>query len=328
MVIPHTAFINAEKRLGQLYTFASNRAEAEGLALIGEAGTGKTSSLNNLASRHPRFETPNGTDIPILITEVPPKPTVKGLAYRMLDDLGVDDPHRGTEEEKRRRIKKLLHEVGTKIVMLDEFQHFVDQGTHRVMHHVADWLKSLINETKVTLVIAGLPSCMAVIDQNPQLARRFSAPILMPRFDWIDFKDRQQFRSILRGFYSGLSEVYDCPDFSTENMAFLFYLATGGLMGYLVRLLRQVELDCITDRRRKISLEHFHAAYIQAIWAAQRNPDLPKPFAPDFELSEANEKLGLVRSIGIVSDVQAEGSNRHRSSPRRARSVSELLVGR
>lgn len=99
-------------------------------------------------------------------------------------------------------------------------------------------------------------------------------------------------------------------------------------MGYLVRLLRQVELDCITDRRRKISLEHFHAAYIQAIWAAQRNPDLPKPFAPDFELSEANEKLGLVRSIGIVSDVQAEGSNRHRSSPRRARSVSELLVGR
>ena len=54
------------------------------------------------------------------------------------------------------------------------------------MHHVADWLKILVDETRCALVVAGLPSCQTVIDSNEQLAGRFHAPILMPRFSWQD----------------------------------------------------------------------------------------------------------------------------------------------
>jgi hypothetical protein len=144
--------------------------------------------------------------------------------------------------------------------------------THKVMHHVADWLKDLIDMTKVTLVIAGLPSSMSVIDQNVQLARRFSAPIVMPRFDWNMAGDRQQFRSILRVFSKALSRAYESPDLSTEEMGFRMYLATGGLMAYVVRLLKQVERDCITDAKHKLILGDFDSAHLKAIWSAERNP--------------------------------------------------------
>jgi hypothetical protein len=46
------------------------------------------------------------------------------------------------------------------MVMIDEFQHLYDRddrGKRQIMLHVADWLKVLIDETRSTLVVAGLP---------------------------------------------------------------------------------------------------------------------------------------------------------------------------
>jgi len=77
--------------------------------------------------------------------------------------------------------------------MIDEFQHFQDKGSRRIMHHVADWLKILVDDSKVALVVAGLSSCGAVISQNEQLAGRFLSPILMPRFDWKIDNHREEF---------------------------------------------------------------------------------------------------------------------------------------
>lgn len=301
-VVPHTAFIEAEARLAQVYTFASSKGEAEGLAIIGEAGTGKTSQLRNFGAKYPAYRTPDGMTVPVLLTSVPSKPTAKSLAGRMLADMGVHDPQKGTEDEKSRRVRVLLRELGTRVVMIDEFQHFVDQGTHKVMHHVADWLKDLIDQTKVTLVIAGLPSSMSVIDQNVQLARRFSAPIVMPRFDWNMVGERQQFRSILRVFSKALSRAYDCPDLSSEEMGFRMYLATGGLMAYVVRLLKQVERDCITQAKGKVTLDDLDSAHLQAVWSAERNHALPRPFERRFQLNPTDEQLQAVRGIGTVME--------------------------
>jgi hypothetical protein len=311
-IVPHTAFMEAERRLTQVYAFATKKGEAEGLPIIGESGTGKTSQLENFFAKYPPTENQDGKIVPVLLTAVPSKPTVKSLAFRMLDDLGVPDPERGTEEEKTRRLRVLIKELGTRVVMFDEFHHFVDQGTLKVMHHVADWLKTLIDKTKVTVVIAGLPSSMSVIDQNVQLARRFSAPIVMPRFDWHMQRDRQQFRSILLGFSNALCRTYECPDLSTEEMGFRIYLATGGLMAYVVRLLRQLERNCITEGKRKLALDDFDAAHAQAVWSAERNPALPRPFDRRFHLNPSEEQFHAVRQIGTVTEPPTTNTTRNR----------------
>ena len=49
-----------------------------------------------------------------------------------------------------------MKKSGTRMVMIDEFQHFYDRGKRQIMHNVADWLKVLIDDTRTMLVVAGL----------------------------------------------------------------------------------------------------------------------------------------------------------------------------
>ena len=327
-IIPHSAFIDAERRIEQCFDFSTAKGEAEGLAVIGESRTGKTSVLTSFAARHRPYRSSDGMHVPILFASVPSAPTVKSLAGVMLEALQVQDPERGTENERTRRLRTLMTECGTKMVMIDEFQHFVDQGTHKVMHHVADWLKRLIDDTRSTLVIAGLPSSMAVIDQNPQLSGRFMAPIQMTRFDWQEPRLRRQFIAILQSFHKEIAKEFDLPDLASEEMAFRLYLATGGLMGYLAKLLRQVLRNAAAyERRPSITLKDLHVAHMEAIWSSQRIPDLPKPFDARSQLEPTLEILDRVGRIGTLTE-ETTARRRQVRQRRQERSLNEILTAK
>ena len=63
-----------------------------------------------------------------------------------------------------------------RLIILDEFQHFVDKDSWRVLKNVSDWLKNLIDETEVPIVLIGMPYAVEILDApgNEQLQRRFS----------------------------------------------------------------------------------------------------------------------------------------------------------
>src|ERR1017187_7666262 len=302
-LIPHTAFVNAQTQIEQCFDSSADKGEAEGLAIVGETGTGKTSLLRSFKSEHEPFRGANGMTVPVLYAKVPPGPTVKSLAGVMLAALSADDPERGTENEKSWRLRKLMKECQTRLVMMDEFQHFIDRGTQRVIHHVADWLKVLIDDTCSTLIVAGLPYCTGVIDCNEQLARRFLAPIQLPRFDWVDLGQRKQFTAILKAFHLEIAKGYEIPTLFSSDMAFRFYCATGGLIGYMAKILRQslLNADSKASKARKsgnsdetvgrIELHDLAVAHMQAVWSAERMSELPKPFEESFRLVESVDLL-------------------------------------
>ncbi len=232
IVIPHESFANAERQLDQLFLYSLQKSDAEGIAVVGESGTGKTTLLKRFKSKHKPTRKEDGIGMPLLCASVPSMPTVRNLAAAMLETFDAQDCDRGTEYERTRRLRVLLKNTGTRMVMIEEFQHFYDRGTHKIMHHVADWLKVLIDEACLTLVVSGLPSCRIVINQNEQLARRFLAPIQLPRFDWRNIQQREQFIGILAAFHKEFSKVYKVPVFHSQQVAFRFYCASGGLLGY------------------------------------------------------------------------------------------------
>src|ERR1039458_2573661 len=102
MVIPHTAFAEARQRIEQCFAFSAAKAEAEGPAIVGESGTGKTSVIKSFQSSPMPTRGPDGMEISILYASVPPMPTVKSLAGVMLAALNAPDCERGTENEKSR----------------------------------------------------------------------------------------------------------------------------------------------------------------------------------------------------------------------------------
>lgn len=300
ILVHHAAFTDATRRIDSCFELAREVTEPVCLALIGESGTGKTRALDACYRKHPAVRLDDGMHVPILRVAAPSKPTVKGLVEVMLEGLNAPDASRGTENQQTRRLKILMRNTGTRMLMIDEFQHFYDKGTQLIMHHVADWLKILVDEIKCVLVVAGLPPCKIVIDQNEQLTRRFRAPIQLPRFSWESVDHRTEFTRILKAFYKVLSGHFDLPQLHAGAMAFRCFCATGGLIGYLAALLQQAVWDAIASERKHITLDDLNLAHERAVWNPRVSGSVPKPFGHEFQTEPTVDLLHQVSQIGTV----------------------------
>ena len=323
LIVSHTAFEEAVRMLEQCFFFAECKNEAEGVALTGESGSGKTSVIQVFYDKHAPWRSDDGMEVPVLFVTVPATPTVKSLAGVLLRALHDTLPPPTTENAMTHRIKVLMKGTGTRMIIIDEFQHFHDRGRLKIAHNVADWLKILIDQTRTTLVVAGLPSCMAVIDQNEQLARRVSAPIQLPRFDWNKPEDRKQFRKILHTYKEALSVRFDLPDLSSRTMAYRFWIATGGLIAYVSKILRHAERNAVLSGAQSISLGDLHVAHTKTVWTVGRVKETPQPFRDDFDTGETIE---MVERGGEIGKATEEGVPRARRASRSKETVSSLLV--
>jgi len=95
IVIPHDAFKLADEQLNQLFVFAQRNEGAEGMALLGESGTGKTTLLENFMARHQPHRNDDGMEVPVLFASVPSSPTVRSLAGELLRAFGAPDVGQG-----------------------------------------------------------------------------------------------------------------------------------------------------------------------------------------------------------------------------------------
>lgn len=325
-LVLHTAFEEATKRIEQCFNFAEG-TEPICIALVGESRTGKSRVLEECASNHLRFRTSEGLEVPILRVTTPSKPTVKGLAELMLQLMGDPRFTVGTENTKTIRLRTLMCNAGTKMVMIDEFQHFYDKSSHKVMHYVADWLKILVDDCRVALVVSGLPSCQAVLEQNEQLVGRFLSPIFMPRFDWRNDNHREEFIGILSSFYDSLTKNFDLPALDQPNMAFRCYCGTGGLIGYLTKFLRQAVWNAIDAGSNTIDLEDLFKAHTQAVWLKESPISLPNPFSTEFNVTPTDELLARVQLIGTPFKETTESRKTTTRKGGRPLSVQSVLVG-
>lgn len=298
-LVPHTAFEKAVSRLEQCYNYACGASEPICVAILGESRTGKSRALEECSTKHPQIRNEDGLTVPILRVKTPSKPTVKSLAELMLKAMKDPKFDSGTENAKTNRLQILMESSGTKMVMLDEFQHFYDMGSHKIMHHVADWLKILVDDCHVALVVAGLEKCSVVINQNEQLAGRFLSPIIMPRFKWENVEHREEFIGILGAFQDSIGSTFDIPDFDSADMAFRFYCGTGGLVGYLSKFLRQLVLNAIDNNRRSISIEDLAFAHMESVWSKDSLSEISSPFSRDFKSVPTTALLDKIATIGI-----------------------------
>jgi len=297
-LVPHTAFSLATTQLDQCFRYAQDAIEPICLPILGESRTGKSRSLETFLMKHPRNRQPDGMHIPALYIRVPAKPTVKGFVEQMLRAIGDPKFDKGTEQVKTHRLQQLMTQCKTRMVVMDEFQHFVDKGSSKVAYHVADWLKLLVDECKVAIVVAGLPSCRKVLMDNEQFAGRFMSPVILPRFDWNNANHADEFIAILGAFHEQMAVHFDLPELQSSEMAFRFYCASGGLIGYLAKMLRAAVWMACDQNRKSISLEDLSAAFCMSISMDKMGEAIPNPFSRGFIPQPTTHLLELVANIG------------------------------
>lgn len=262
--IPHTAYHDARKELDKAFLKLGTTSFPQCRQLSGVSRSGKSLLVRDFQTQSPSQRLQEGLISTIVYACIPPKGTVLGLLENLLYAMGDPYWERGSESRKLARLITLMEKSQCKAIVLDEFQHLVDKGQNRVLKLTIDFIKSLIEPNKWFLIVSGLPNANRIIEQDPQLRNRFPPALTLPRFDWFDEDLQGEFMGILNAFAQAL-HPFDLPELGCEEVAMRFYLATGGLIGLVTKILQRAVEDAVDDRRHTIRLQHLGDAFQQEI---------------------------------------------------------------
>jgi hypothetical protein len=105
-------------------------------------------------------------------------------------------------------------------------------------------LKNIVAEVTCVVILTGLPYTKDILTVSQQIRRRFHRPIELDRFYWDREKDRQEFLDIVTSFEVGMKACFKMPSLGIESMGFRFYCASGGIIGYVAKI-----LECAAECR-------------------------------------------------------------------------------
>jgi hypothetical protein len=274
------------KLLGQIrhcQEYSRIAAEPECMFIGGYAGTGKTTLQEYYASRYPRTLDEEGSSIiPVLCGRVPEKASNKTLVTELLHKLGDPVAEKGSAYNQTTRFRHLMKECRTELTFLDEFQHFVDKDSQKVLKNLSDWLKNLIDETNRPIIMCGMPYADIILDApgNEQLQRRFSVRASLDPFGWQTKAEKDEFQAFLQSVDRRLP--FHSPRsfrLAEKTVAFRFYCATNGRVGKVMKVIRRAAELVINNQMEGLGLEVLAEAYDERLRHDQ--PDRGNPFCSD-----------------------------------------------
>lgn len=242
---------------------SSKRTAEPFCALIeGDTGVGKTIAMKAYCAKLPPEVLSEHTRIPVFYTTIPESATPAALVGKILRSLNDPFPESGNKTVKTSRLERLLKDCETQLIILDEFQHFIDGKRHRTMEQTADWLKGLIDASRVPIVLVGMPGSSIILDLHPQLDRRFFKRLEFPPFPWKTGPDKKAFRTLLNELAKALPYP-NKPILSEEELAYRFHRATGGKIGLVKKLIVRAMLIMEKQKANALTVGHFQQAYAE-----------------------------------------------------------------
>lgn len=221
--------------------------EARGIALIGTSGAGKTEAMKRLLKSMPRPANKNIEQnvCEVLSFIVPSPATLKFVGQTGLREIGFPLRRDRTSQIIWDMFKDHLRDRKTLFLHLDEAQHLSSHETQREIQSVIDTLKSLMQNPQwpVGLILSGTPTLKAILNHDPQLARRFY-PIKFPALNAI--QDTDQILATV-SYYVEQAKLMAGNDLLTQDFAARAIHAANGEYGLLI----EYTIDAIENALRR-----------------------------------------------------------------------------
>lgn len=182
--VQHESYLELSNQFDRLierrrFELAENNVfEARGIAVIGGSGSGKTTAVDHLFRKHTvkEFKPDEIPPAELVNVRVPSPATVKYVGITTLAALGYPMQRERTGPIIWDLVKFHLRQRQTLFVHFDEAQDFFCNQQGREMQSVINTIKSLMQnkDWPVGIILSGMPALKDLINQDPQLARRFT----------------------------------------------------------------------------------------------------------------------------------------------------------
>lgn len=283
-IIHYSGFDRIVSELARVHRRGVVAGAAESMQILGQTGCGKSTLLKWYCKQFPPYEVEGEKVVPVLYVETPEAPTVKSLAAEVLRAMGDSFHNKGSADEKTERIIHLCRELKVELILLDEIQHFIDSGKKAELARLTDWLKRLINALERPVVLAGLPKSLLVTRSNPQLRRRFSAPLQLEPLGYETKAQQAEFRGVLQAFWKSMPA--GSIDISQHETAQRMYYATAGLMDYIVKILDDAVSRGGSGSGGVVTIFDLAKSFRRAVWGGA--PEGLNPFLSEATLRFLN----------------------------------------
>ena len=290
-------------RIEHCHRVQSFAAKPPCLLLVALSNAGKTTLLEKYAERYPAILDDTGKRQRVLYVENPRTGSISDLGTNILAALGDPRADRGTVGNKTYRIEKLFREFQVELLILDELQHFVDRDSSRILLNASNWLKGLIKTTKVAAVLAGIEGdAEIIINSNVQLASLFPDPIRLTPFAWDINKTNggDDFRKFLMLVEAQLP-LKNESHLSDPDRALRCYIASGGVVGYLMTLIRGAATLALYDKAKPEMIQDCHLEQYYADWLAAERRDIPNPFTERSKPSLPKKPAASSKTVRTLS---------------------------
>ena len=277
LFINHPSFERCFKKIEECHQYSKISSEPQCLLITGEEpGVGKTTLCEQYSALYPRVESEEKTKVIVLVESIPIPATPKTLVSTLLTEIGDPLPDKGTTHIQTKRLFNLIKECGVEIIILDEFHHFIDRDSKKVLNTVSDWLKRLITKTKILVVLVGLPQSIKILEANSQLRRRFTRRGELVNFKWLETPKANKsqtnekaekkndkdydYRSFLKILDEGLP-MAEASHLAGRVIAYRMWEATHGNVDRTMKLVRYATGLALKRGEEKTTLPFLEQAY-------------------------------------------------------------------
>lgn len=223
------------------------------MLLVAPSFNGKTSILQRFLSLHqPDLDPTNEITIcPVVMVESPPKPDISDFYTRILDVLMTPYKPTASVSEKYSQIKRLFRQMEVKMLIVDEIHHLIAGSLNR-QQEFRNALKSLGNETMVTIVAAGIEDAYNAFNTDPQMSSRFT-PEELPLW-----KANNEFGSLLATLEMRMP-LRQASNLKEPTIMLAIHTRSEGTLGDMCDLVKELAVDAIRSKEERITLERINA---------------------------------------------------------------------
>ena len=219
------------------------------MLLVAPSFNGKTSILKRFMSMHEPDLDPAGevTICPVVMVEAPPKPDISDFYTRILDALLTPYKPTASVQEKYSQIKRLFRQMEVRMLIVDEIHHLIAGSLNR-QQEFRNALKSLGNETMISIVAAGIEDAYNAFNTDPQMSSRFT-PEELPTW-----RANNEFGSLLATLElrAPLKHPSNLKD---PQMMLAIHTRSEGTLGDMCDLVKELAVDAIRTKSEQITLD-------------------------------------------------------------------------
>lgn len=255
--INHTRFMSAMDGVARVIQVGNHTKQPVGVTVVAPAGSGKSLLIDCV--RNNVCDWPFLRRSGVLVASLKESPSVAQIQGDLLECFHYAVPTRSVRSTNNAMFNVLTRAIAQhsiQLIALDEFQHVFLARQNDVRASVGDWLKRLMTETCVPVLLAGTEMLRTIEEADPQLSSRIAAIFTLPSFendsDWI---------GLLSAFASASKDI-DLSILPTK-LATPMFKATRGNLRELKWLVKEAAMCAVDANVDVVGRDHFREAHVR-----------------------------------------------------------------